>query len=322
MLSYVFRNPSRCLIDKVIPLRALNRYSTHVLDAAKRKSILDLNKKYLACEPLSMCTAYDYITASWAQKSNCDMILIGDSLAMTSLGYKSTTDLPFDEFKYHVKSVCRAEGSSLVVADMPFGSYETSHEVAISNALQLLKLDSNVASLKIEVGMHTKDKYTINLVKEMCSRGIPIMGHIGLTPQRSHSLGGFRVQGNKSYKEIKELLETALVLQDAGCWALVLECIPQKVAGYITSKLNIPTIGIGAGTQTSGQVLVMSDMLGMLPGGVPKFVKQYSSIHRVASDSISKYIDEVESGKFPSNDTHTFKIKNEIWEEFINHEQS
>lgn len=304
------------ILKKPSPIR-LRSYSSHIVDSIKKKSIPDMHEKYSNGIPISMCTAYDFITANWVHKSNCDMILVGDSLAMTTLGYRSTTDLSFEEFKYHVKSVCRAEGPSLIIADMPFGSFEASHEQGISSALELMKLSSNVTSVKFEVGSHTRDKYTIQLIQELCSRGIPVMAHIGLTPQKSHSLGGFKVQGNKSYLQIQDLLETAQILQQAGCWSIVLECVPHKVASYITSNINIPTIGIGAGNSTNGQVLVLSDLLGMQSQFVPKFVKQYSNQNEYSIDSISKYIEDVESRKFPSTEKHTFKIKEEIWNDFL-----
>lgn len=231
----------------------------------KQYSILDIRKKYLTGKPLSMCTAYDYITASWVNQAQCDLLLVGDSLAMTSLGYESTTELSLDEFKYHVKAVCRnRDGPSLIVSDMPHGSYEVSEEDALRNAFSIMKLSPRVTSLKLEVG--PTDSYTMNLVTQLCSRGVPIMGHIGLTPQRASSLGGFKVQGNKSVDEAVEIYKTAKRLQQAGCWSMVIEAVPHKIASFITSKLSIPTIGIGAGNGTSGQVLVVADMLGLQCG--------------------------------------------------------
>lgn len=292
-------------------------YSSHSTPAIKNFTIADVHSKYKLGIPLTMCTAYDYITANWVQQAQCDMLLVGDSLAMTSLGYDSTTDLPFDEFKYHVKSVARAPGPSLIVADMPFGTFEQSHEYGIANAIDLMKLSSRVTSVKVEVGPHTKDKYTLDFVRKLCERGIPVMAHIGLTPQRANSLGGFKVQGNKSSTEIVELYETAQLLQRAGCWSSVIECIPQKAATFITENIEIPTIGIGAGNGTSGQVLVIADMLGMQNGKVPKFVKKYGEIDDAVNDSLERYVEEVESRSFPSTADHTFKIKDSIWNEFI-----
>ncbi|CCD24235.1 3-methyl-2-oxobutanoate hydroxymethyltransferase NDAI_0C05760 [Naumovozyma dairenensis CBS 421] len=290
-------------------------YSAQPLKKKATTTILDIQSKRSKDIPITMTTAYDSITASWCHEAQSDMILVGDSLAMTSLGYASTTDLPFDEFKYHVKSVCRVPGPSLIVVDMPFGSFESSIPFGISNAIELMKLDSNVTSLKVEVGLHTKDKYTPKLIGELCARGIPVMGHIGLTPQRAHSLGGFKVQGNKSVEETRELLETAKLLQDLGCWSILMECVPHKVATLITSKLDVPTIGIGAGNGTNGQVLVISDMLGMQGKSVPKFVKKYSNLNEIAINGIANYTKEVMEKSFPETASHTFKIKDELWEE-------
>lgn len=266
-----------------------------------------------------MVTAYDYITASWVNKSQCDLMLIGDSLAMTSLGYTSTTELPFDEFKYHVKAVCRnKDGPALVVSDMPFGSFEASVSQGISNAIDLMKLSPRLTSLKVEVGPLGTDEYTMEFVKQLCSRGIPVIGHIGLTPQRANSLGGFKVQGSKTPQEAVELYRTAKRLQEIGCWSIVLETIPYKVAQYITDRLNIPTIGIGAGNSTSGQVLVIADMLGLQSTDhIPKFVNKYGDIITNVEESLCKYKNDVESRHFPETGMHTFKIKDEIYDEFV-----
>lgn len=282
-------------------------------------SILDIKKKYSQGIPLSMVTAYDYISASWVNKAQCDLLLIGDSLAMTSLGYSSTTELPLDEFKYHVKSVCRnQDGPALVVCDMPFGSFEAGISQGISNAIDLMKLSPRVTSLKVEVGPLAQDQYTVEFVKQLCSRGFPVMAHIGLTPQRANSLGGFKVQGNKDPMNAVELYKTAKKLQEIGCWSTVLEAVPHKVATYITQRLSIPTIGIGAGDGTSGQVLVLSDMLGLQPTEhLPKFVKKYDSIVDQVNTSLEQYKNDVEARKFPETGVHTFKIKDDVYDEFV-----
>lgn len=292
-------------------------YSSHAINQVKTNTIHEIYSKYAKGMPITMCTAYDYITANWVHEANCDMILVGDSLSMTSLGYDSTTDLPFEEFKFHVRSVCRAQGPAMIVADMPFGSFETSLEQGLSNSIDMMKLSSKVTSLKFEVGPHTKDRYTMNLVREVCSRGIPVVGHVGLTPQKVHALGGYKVQGNKTTDEIKELCETAKMLQEAGCWSLVLECVPHKVARYITSQLAIPTIGIGAGSGTSGQVLVISDALGMQQANVPKFVKQYAQLNTSSVEALKSYATDVREREFPDQIAHTFKIKEELWKDFV-----
>lgn len=292
-------------------------YSAQPAGSFKRNTIQTIHEKYLQGTPISVSTAHDYITSSWAHAANCDIILVGDSLAMTALGYESTTDISFDEFKYHIRSVCRASGPSMVMVDMPFGTFESSIESGITNAIDIMKLSSKVASLKVEVGPHTRDSYTFQFIKELCSRGVPVIGHCGLTPQRVHSLGGFKVQGNKKIEDIEVLCETAAMLEDAGCWSLLLECIPHKVAGYITSQRSIPTIGIGAGPNCSGQVLVMSDMLGMKEGPVPRFVRQYGQLQEHAEKALSEYVKEVHQGSFPDKELHTFKVKEDLWKSFL-----
>ncbi|UCS23613.1 uncharacterized protein HLK63_M06171 [Nakaseomyces glabratus] len=295
----------------------LRYYSVHSDTAGATKTILDLQRKYVERKPLTMCTAYDFITASWVQKADTDILLIGDSMGMTSLGYDSTSSLTLDEFKYHVKSVCRAEGPSFIVSDMPFGSFETSISQGIQTAIDLMRSSSKVKSMKIESGSCHSDHHTYKLIGELCSRGIPVMGHIGLTPQRQHSLGGFKVQANKSVQEIHDLLASAKKLEELGCWGIVLECIPQRVAGFITKALSIPTIGIGAGNQTSGQVLVVSDLLGFLDSTPPKFVKEYDNLGQRAIDSIKAYNSDVTTKAFPETGKHNFKIKEDIWNQFL-----
>lgn len=295
------------------------QYSVH--SSVVSKSLLDLKEKYRCGEPLTMCTAYDYITANWVQNSGIDMMLLGDSLSMTTLGYDSTSYLTMDEFKYHIKSACRAEGPSFVVSDMPFGSFEASVPQGITNAIELMRASSKVKSIKIESGPHSSDDYTYKLIKELCARGIPVMGHIGLTPQRQHSLGGFKVQANKNVDDIHDLVESAKKLQQIGCWSIVLECVPQRVAGYITEKLSIPTIGIGAGNQTSGQVLVISDLLGMQDQKPPKFVKSYDNFGQRAIEHLQNYASEVSSRDFPETSKHTFKIKEDLWTQFLEEAQ-
>ena len=315
------------LSHSFIPHQLYRCYSSHpqtskpsgsqALTPKKRLTIPDIHAKYLKGIPLTMCTAFDYITATWVQNAHCDMLLVGDSLSMTSLGYPSTIELPFDEFKYHVKSVTRAAGTALIVVDMPFGTFEAGKETGLANAIELMKLSSSVTSVKVEVGPHSRDTYTLDFIRMLSSRGIPVMGHIGLTPQKANALGGFKVQANKNAQDIVELFETAKKLQEAGCWSYVIECVPHKVASYITSHMSIPSIGIGAGNGTSGQVLVISDLLGMQGPNVPKFVKQYANISEVAVHSLEAYNRDVLDRSFPQEPVHTFKIKDETWNEFL-----
>ncbi|AQZ09941.1 ECM31 (YBR176W) [Zygosaccharomyces parabailii] len=305
------------VVTNLSRLAFIRGYSAQPSKSLRSNTIQSIHEKYVLQSPITVSTAHDYITSCWAHAANCDMILVGDSLAMTTLGYESTTDISFEEFKYHVRSVCRASGPSMVVVDMPFGSFESSIQTGIANAIDIMKLSNKVASVKVEVGPHTRDTYTLRFINELCFRGIPVIGHCGLTPQRVHSLGGFKVQGNKNIEDIEVLCETAAKLEEAGCWALLLECIPHKVAGYITSNRNVPTIGIGAGPNCSGQVLVISDMLGMREGSTPRFVKQYGNMRAHANESLSEYVKDVQEKRFPDKEMHTFKIKEDLWKSFL-----
>lgn len=289
-------------------------YSIH--KNSKQLTINDLYSKYHSKKAISMCTAYDFITATWANHAGCDMILVGDSLAMSSVGYSSTTDISLDEFKYHVKSVCRSMGNSFIVVDVPFGSYESSIEKGIETCVSIMKLSNRIGGVKLEVGKKPDD-YSLQLAKELCRRGIPVMGHIGLTPQRFHALSGYKVQGNKSSDDAVDIYKMGVELEKAGCFSLVLECVPHQIARIITNKLSIPTIGIGAGPNTSGQVLVQSDILGMLPGQVPKFVNKYTDLYSTTVSAIQEYIDQVSNNKFPEIDRDTFTINDKVLDEFI-----
>lgn len=310
-------NPLRLAATRFSILALRRCYSAQPSNAIRKNTIQTLQEKYLKGTPITVSTAHDYITSQWVHDANCDAILVGDSLAMTALGYESTTDISFDEFKYHVQSVCRAKGPSMIMVDMPFGSFESSVQTGIANAIDIMKLSSNVASIKVETGPHTKDSYTIDFIKELCSRGVPVIGHCGLTPQRSHSLGGFKVQGSKKIEDITVLCETAKKLEEAGCWAVLLECVPHKVATYITSSISIPVIGIGAGPGCSGQVLVIADMLGMTDKSLPRFVKKYGELHSNAQSALKEYTKEVQESNFPNKELHTFKIKEDLWKSFL-----
>ncbi|AGO10654.1 AaceriABR186Wp [[Ashbya] aceris (nom. inval.)] len=300
--------------SRAIEKMALRRmYSIH--SSSKQKTIPDLFKKYHAKEPISMITAYDYITATWAQAAQADIVLIGDSLAMSTLGHVSTVDLGLEEFQYHVRAACRAPGSSFIIADMPYGSFERSVEQGVDTAISLMKASHKVGAVKLEVGPEEND-YCLELAAELCRRGIPVMGHVGLTPQRMHALGGYKVQGAKDLGQALAAYRRAKDLQAVGCFSILIECIPAKIASVITEKLSIPTIGIGAGPQTSGQVLVQSDLLGMLPGKPPKFVQKYADFHGDAIRSLSAYIGDVREGAFPKTGQHTFTVSDDLLEEF------
>lgn len=249
---------------------------------------------------LTMLTAYDYSMAKLIDESGVNAILIGDSLGMVIKGEEDTLSVTVDEIIYHTKAVKRGTKNALIVSDMPFLSYHTSIENAVLNAGRMLK-EGGANAVKLEGGANVVEQ-----IRAIVNAQIPVMGHLGLTPQSVNVFGGFKVQG-KSEETIKQLVEDAIQLEKAGAFAIVLEGIPSKVAELITNSVSIPTIGIGAGAECDGQILVYQDMLGMFDNFVPKFVKQYASIGLDIKTAIKSYIEEVERGEFPQEE-HTFKI--------------
>jgi len=248
-------------------------------------------------EKISMTTAYDYPTAVLVEKAGIEIILVGDSLMMTVLGDDSTVACTMDQMIHHIKPVVKGAPSAHIVGDMPFGSYNVSKEEAIVNATRMLK-EGRCDSIKLEGGKEVADT-----VKAIVDAGIPVMGHIGLTPQTVSKLGGFKIQGKGD--AAKKVLDDALALQEAGAFAVVLECIPEELGKLITEKLTIPTIGIGGGRYTDGQVLVYHDMVGLFEKFVPKFVKQYLNLSPEIVKALEKFKCEVKSGEFPE-ERHTF----------------
>ncbi len=273
-----------------------------------KKTILNImeakNKK-----KLSMITAYDVTSAKIAERAEIDMILVGDSLGMTMQGNNDTNSVTLDEMIYHIKIVAKNAPNTFIVADMPFMSYEISVEQALENAGRIFR-ETGARSVKMEGG-----KNILPQIKALTNAGIPVMGHLGLTPQRAAMLGGFKAQA-RTAKGAKELLEEAFLLQEAGCFALVLEAVPYKVAEVITKRLSIPTISCGAGKYCDGQVLVFHDMLG-LSDFTPRFVKVYANLAEQATQAIKTYIQEIEQVTFPE-EKHSFTIADEEWEKFIN----
>ena len=249
---------------------------------------------------LSMLTAYDYSMAKIIDASGINGILIGDSLGMVIKGDEDTLAVTIDEIIYHTKAVKKGAKNALIVSDMPFLSYHVSIEQAVSNAGRLVK-EGGANAVKLEGGANV-----VAQVKAIVDAQIPVMGHIGLTPQSVNAFGGFKVQG-KSELAAKQLIEDAVLLEKAGAFSIVLEGIPEKVAELITNAVSIPTIGIGAGKHCDGQILVYQDMLGMFNDFIPKFVKQYANIGTVMKEAISTYVSEVQEGTFPE-EKHTFKI--------------
>ena len=246
-----------------------------------------------AGEKITMLTAYDYSTASLVDEAGVQLILVGDSLGMVVLGYDSTVPVTMDEMLHHIKAVVRGAKTALVVGDMPFMTYQASIEDAIRNAGIMLK-QGGCQAVKIEGGVVMAET-----TRRIVNCGIPVMGHIGLTPQSIHQLGGHRVQG-KTADAAKRLVEDALALEQAGAFAIVLELVPVQLAKLVTGKLRIPTIGIGAGPFCDGQVQVINDMLGLFTDFVPRHAKQYAKLASTIKGSISEYCSEVKSGAFPS----------------------
>ncbi len=254
---------------------------------------------------LSMLTAYDYSMAKIIDESGVNGILIGDSLGMVIKGEEDTLAVTMDEIIYHTKAVKRGAKNALIVSDMPFLSYHVSIEQAVLNAGRLIK-EGGANAVKLEGGANVAAQ-----IKAIVDAQIPVMGHIGLTPQSVNAFGGFKVQG-KSEAAAKQLIDDAVLIEKAGAFSIVLEGIPEKVAELITNAVSIPTIGIGAGKYCDGQILVYQDMLGMFNDFVPKFVKQYANVGNVMRDAISSYVKEVQAGDFPE-EKHTFKIdENEL----------
>lgn len=277
----------------------------------KRKTVGDIRALYEKKEPITVVTAYDYITGGFAEAADMDINLIGDSLAMTALGYEDTNEISLEEFKFHAMAVARGNKKSLLVADLTFGSFETSPEEALKTSIRLIK-ESRVQAVKLEGGSHM-----VPTVKKLTMSGIPVMGHVGLTPQYHNAFGGYKLQGS-SIERALEIYHDCLALQKAGAFSIVLECIPNKLAEQITARLSIPTIGIGAGPHCSGQVLVLSDLLGMSKRGTgePKFVKRYGDIYSSAVASLLSYRDDVKKAKFPNADAHGYKMKKEVFADF------
>ncbi|WP_195988482.1 3-methyl-2-oxobutanoate hydroxymethyltransferase [Clostridium sp. D53t1_180928_C8] len=257
-------------------------------------------------EKLTMLTAYDYSTAKIIDEAGINGILVGDSLGMVCLGYEDTLSVTMEDMIHHTKAVSRGVKNTLVVADMPFMSYQTSVYDAVVNAGRLIK-EGRAHVVKLEGGLEVCDK-----IEAIVKASIPVMAHIGLTPQSVNAFGGFKVQG-KDEEAAKRLIEEAIAVEKAGAFAVVLECVPAKLAKIISERLTIPTIGIGAGSDCDGQILVYQDMLGMYSDFTPKFVKKYENLGEKMNIAFKKYIEEVKDGVFPSEE-HSFKINDEVIE--------
>ena len=257
------------------------------------KNINDFKKLKDNNEKIAMLTAYDYSTAKFLDEAEIDGILVGDSLAMVALGYENTYNITIDEMLIFVRAVARGAKNSFIIGDMPFMSYNLSIEQGLENAGKMIAAGAN--AVKIE----GCNEHILALTKRLTESGIPVLAHLGLTPQLLNTLGGYKIQG-KSVEAIEAILDSAKKLEDAGAFAVVLELLPAQSAEYITDNLNIPTIGIGAGVGCSGQIVVTDDILGKFTDFAPKFVKKFANLHDIVLDGVRKYSQEVKNLEFPS----------------------
>ena len=276
----------------------LPKVTTHTLREKKERR-----------EIITMLTAYDYPTAAAVDRAGVDSILVGDSLGMVVLGYENTLPVTMEEMLHHCRAVSRGAGRCLLIGDMPFMSYQASVSEAVRNAGRFLQ-DAGMDAVKLEGGQER-----VETIRAIVKAGIPVLGHLGLTPQSIHQLGGFKVQGRSALAG-KQLLEDALALEEVGCFGIVLESIPDRLAGYISGQLEVPTIGIGAGPSCDGQVLVLHDILGFYPRLTPRFTKQYLYLMEEIDQALREYRRDVESKIFPAAE-HSFSISDPIWEKFL-----
>src|SRR5687767_9445290 len=283
--------------------------STSAPAARKKVTTLTFRQKKERREPISMLTAYDYPTAMAMDRAGIDSILVGDSLAMVVLGYENTLPVTMEEMLHHCRAVARGAQSALLIGDMPFMSYQVSVEEATRNAGRFLQ-QGGMDAVKLEGG-----RERAAAIRLITSAGIPVMGHLGLTPQSVNQLGGFRAQG-KTALTAKRLVEDALILEEAGCFSLVLEAVPAHLGELISKKISIPTIGIGAGAGCDGQVLVTHDLLGLFDRFTPKFVKKYADFHNEMQKAFADYIEDVETKRFPAQE-HTIEMDDKEWESLL-----
>ncbi|MBN1333588.1 MAG: 3-methyl-2-oxobutanoate hydroxymethyltransferase [Synergistales bacterium] len=275
---------------------------------AKKKGRLDFIKMKKAGEQVAWVTAYDFPMASFVEQAGMDMILVGDSLGMVVLGYEGTIPVTMEECIIHCKAVRRGAPNTFCIGDMPFMSYQVSDGDAVYNAGRFLK-EADMDAVKLEGG-----KRVITKIKAIADAGILVMGHIGLTPQSSGVLGGFKAQG-RDPESARALIEDAFAIQEAGAWALLLEAVPPELTQFITKKLDIPVYSIGAGGPCDGQLLICGDMLGLFQAFTPKFVKTYANVAEVEINAFKEYIEDVKTGKFPTDD-HCYHILKDREEEY------
>lgn len=276
--------------------------------ATQKVTTLTLRQKKERGEPIVMLTAYDYPTALAIDAAGVDAILVGDSLGMAVLGYETTLPVTMEDMLHHCKAVARGAKTALLIGDMPFLSYQVSVAEAVRNAGRFLQ-EGNMEAVKLEGGRERLDA-----IRAIVAAGIPVMGHLGLTPQSVHLFGGFRAQG-RTAAAAKRLLEDSLLLEEAGCFSLVLESVPARLASLIRQRLTIPVIGIGAGPNCDGQVLVLHDMLGFFERFTPRFVKKYADLSAEIRRAVADYATDVRSRQFPAPE-HTIDMSDEEWEAF------
>jgi 3-methyl-2-oxobutanoate hydroxymethyltransferase len=282
--------------------------SAHV-EVRKKVTTRVFQQKKANGQPITMLTAYDYPTALAIDRAGMDAILVGDSLGMVVLGYENTLPVTMEEMLHHCRAVARGARYALLIGDMPFMSYQVSVSEAVRNAGRFLQ-EGGMDAVKLEGG-----RERLEAVRAITGAGIPVMGHLGLTPQSVHQLGGFRAQG-KTAAAASRLLEDALLLQEAGCFSLVLESVPGKLGEYISERLEMATIGIGAGLGCDGQVLVTHDLLGLFDRFTPKFARRYANLHAEMGKAFDTFKAEVESQAFPGTE-HTVEMPADEWQAFL-----
>ena len=275
----------------------------------KKISTLTFRQKKERGEPIAMLTGYDYPSALALDQAGIDAILVGDSLGMVVLGYENTLPVTLDEMLHHCRAVARGARAALLIGDMPFMSYQVSTEEAIRNAGRFLQ-QGGMEAVKLEGG-----RERLPAIRAILGAGIPVMGHLGLTPQSVNLLGGFRPQGRTAVTA-ERLLEDALLLEEAGCFSLVLESVPARLAGMVSKQLAIPTIGIGAGAGCDGQVLVTHDLLGLFDRFTPKFVRKYADLHTEMQSAFTTFIADVQGRTFPAQE-HTIEMPDKEWDTLV-----
>ena len=280
----------------------------------RKVSLHDLQRKRDKGQPITMLTAYDYPAAKLVDEAGVDAILVGDTLAMTVLGHRDTVSVTVDDMLHHCKAVARGATRALLVGDMPFMSYQVSRREAVRNAGRYMK-EAHMDAVKLEGGSEVA-----TTVRAIVAAGVPVMGHVGLTPQTAAQLGGYKVQATSAEAALK-LRDDALALQDAGCFAVVLEAVPAAVAQAVTEKLTVPTIGIGAGAGCAGQVLVFHDVLGLFDDFVPKFVKQFAQLREPMLQALQAFRCEVEAGEFPGA-AHSYAMDESELRRFLQADES